>query len=177
MSKQLSEAAFDVLRARDLLEKRGWCKDTLQDSRGRHCILGAVIEVAEGYQVRISAALALVQREICRRSLLWPSEDEGGTLITDWNDMKHRKRAEVLRMLEQAALREGERVITEKEVFAKAREIYLEAYGHLGGKWELVETKDVWLRMAWDWLELHREEKGSEHEAADPGGTQAREGG
>ena len=34
----------------------------------------------------------------------------------------------------------------------KAREIYLAKYGEIGGRWELVETKDVWREMAREWL-------------------------
>lgn len=41
---------------------------------------------------------------------------------------------------------------TEEEVEAKAREIYLAKYQAIGGKWELVETKDVWRKMARDWI-------------------------
>lgn len=37
---------------------------------------------------------------------------------------------------------------TDAEVEALAREIYLEKYGKEGGRWELVETKDVWHDMA-----------------------------
>lgn len=38
--------------------------------------------------------------------------------------------------------------MTETEIEAKAREIYLSKYGAIGGRWELVETKDVWLARA-----------------------------
>ncbi len=37
---------------------------------------------------------------------------------------------------------------TDAEIEAKAREIYLTRYAGIGGRWELVETKDAWRKMA-----------------------------
>jgi hypothetical protein len=43
-------------------------------------------------------------------------------------------------------------MMTKSEIEAKAKEIYLSKYGSVGGRWELVETKDVWHKMAVDWF-------------------------
>ena len=42
---------------------------------------------------------------------------------------------------------------TDKEVEDKAEQIYLDHYGHIGGLWRLVDTKDVWRKMAREQLE------------------------
>jgi hypothetical protein len=43
---------------------------------------------------------------------------------------------------------------TDEDVEAKAREIYLGLYEKIGGRWELVETKDVWRQKARQYLDL-----------------------
>jgi hypothetical protein len=43
-------------------------------------------------------------------------------------------------------------MLTKAQIEEKAREIYLSKYGEMGGRWELVETKDVWHKMAIDWF-------------------------
>ena len=43
-------------------------------------------------------------------------------------------------------------MLTDATIEAKAKEIYLAKYGAIGGRWELVETKDVWRQMARDWI-------------------------
>jgi hypothetical protein len=45
--------------------------------------------------------------------------------------------------------------LDERNIEIKAREIYLGLYGHMGARWELVETKDVWHDRARDWFALH----------------------
>lgn len=47
---------------------------------------------------------------------------------------------------------------TDDEIEAKAREIYLGLYGKIGGRWELVETKDVWRQKA---IEFFRYDEGT----------------
>jgi len=37
---------------------------------------------------------------------------------------------------------------TDKEIEDKARSIYLSRYGSIGGKWELVDTKEYWINLA-----------------------------
>lgn len=39
---------------------------------------------------------------------------------------------------------------TDAQIEAKAREIYLARYAKEGGRWEAVETKEVWHKMARD---------------------------
>lgn len=39
-------------------------------------------------------------------------------------------------------------MLTKAAIEEKAREIYLARYGEIGGRWELVETKDVWRELA-----------------------------
>jgi hypothetical protein len=48
---------------------------------------------------------------------------------------------------------------TDKEIEDKAQQIYLSRYGHIGGLWRLVETKNVWRKMAREWLEATEEQK------------------
>jgi hypothetical protein len=43
-------------------------------------------------------------------------------------------------------------MLTKAQMEEKAKEIYLAKYGAMGGRWELVETKDVWRQMAVDWF-------------------------
>lgn len=43
---------------------------------------------------------------------------------------------------------------TESEIEAKAREIYLALYEEMGGRWGLVETKNVWREKARQWFAL-----------------------
>ena len=45
---------------------------------------------------------------------------------------------------------------TDGEIERKAKEIYLDRYGKIGGRWELVETKDVWRELARECL-IHDE--------------------
>ncbi len=45
-------------------------------------------------------------------------------------------------------------MLTDAAIEEKAREIYLAKYGEMGGRWELVETKDVWRDMARNFLRL-----------------------
>lgn len=52
---QLDETTKDLIAARDLLVRRGWCAYVLDDSAGRHCALGAIYAISAGYNTAISA--------------------------------------------------------------------------------------------------------------------------
>jgi hypothetical protein len=48
MSKPIKDVQLfnDLCAVENLLEKDGWCKEALEDNKGRHCLIGAAAVVA-----------------------------------------------------------------------------------------------------------------------------------
>ena len=85
-----------LLKAADILERDGWCKDSLHDGQGRHCVAGAILIAVSGSPGR--AELRDEARHLLRQHLpFW------APTIETWNDMPWRTRDQVLAKLRAAA--------------------------------------------------------------------------
>jgi len=85
-----------LLKAADILERDGWCKHSLNDLQGRHCVAGAIIVATVGspggHRLRKEA------RQLLHRRLpFWEPT------IESWNDLPWRTRNQVLAKLRAAA--------------------------------------------------------------------------
>jgi hypothetical protein len=82
-----------LLKAADVLERDGWCKYSLNDRQGRHCVAGAIIIAVAGSpggdELRKEARLQ-------QHLTFWPT-------IESWNDLPWRTRNQVLAKLRAAA--------------------------------------------------------------------------
>ena len=85
-----------LLKAADILERDGWCKYSLNDRQGRHCVAGAIIVAMAGSPG--GHALRKEARQLLRQHLpFWAPSIEG------WNDLPWRTRNQVVAKLRAAA--------------------------------------------------------------------------
>lgn len=71
-----------------VLDEQGWCRNYLEDSKGRHCAMGAIREVDPYHYEDTEVAVA----RYLQRSLLQPRG-----WIAEWNDKRVRDKREVIR--------------------------------------------------------------------------------
>jgi hypothetical protein len=84
-----------LLKAADILERDGWCKYSLHDGKGRHCVAGAILLAVAGSPG--GDALRNEARQLLRQHLsFWPN-------IESWNDLPWRTRNQVLAKLRATA--------------------------------------------------------------------------
>jgi hypothetical protein len=85
-----------LLKAADILERDGWCKYSLHDGQGRHCVAGAILLAVAGSPG--GDALRNEARQLLGQHLsFWPT-------IESWNDLPWRTRNQVLAKLRAAAV-------------------------------------------------------------------------
>lgn len=85
-----------LLKAADILERDGWCKYSLNDAQGRHCVAGAILIAVAGSPG--SHALPKEARRLLQQQLpFWTPT------IESWNDLPWRTRSQVIAKLRAAA--------------------------------------------------------------------------
>ena len=85
-----------LLKAADILERDGWCKYSLNDRQGRHCVAGAIIVAMAGSPG--GPALRKEARQLLQEHLpFWPPT------IESWNDLPWRTGNQVVAKLRAAA--------------------------------------------------------------------------
>ena len=72
-----------LLRAADIIEKRGWCQGRYSDYDGRFCAVGAILNVTE------SCVLQQASRRFLAEHL--PNQN-----VTAWNDVKNRRKKHII---------------------------------------------------------------------------------
>lgn len=108
--------------ARDIIKKKGWCRFTVGDIKGRHCTLGAIITAVLGKDIRglsfnrdnLSPQQRQLYSQVLNRvavgAILKEHPDAGyptnEAIITGWNDVSGRRKNEVLAMFDKAIAEE-----------------------------------------------------------------------
>ncbi len=90
----LDQVGKVMYRAADLLEERGWCRNTLWNEKGEMCILGAIQTVAnisDGVEKRLSRYLGVPFFNMVK-----------------WNNDICSSKEEVITLLREAATYKGE---------------------------------------------------------------------
>jgi hypothetical protein len=88
----MTKTTADVLDdAADLLERQGWCQVYMEDSDGRHCVVGALSAAAAVAHSRVAHAGA--------ENAIWARVG----MPTAWNDAPERTEQEVLDLLRSVA--------------------------------------------------------------------------
>lgn len=95
--RELDDAAKILLKAADLIEQRGHCKNAYQSMDGRLCALGA-IRVASGFDANSLSCYSVVNTPAMRVAL---AVDDS---VHFWNDEPERTAAEVVATLRSVAL-------------------------------------------------------------------------
>lgn len=97
--KPLAPERAILLKAAEYIRERGHCKEQFSDSRGRVCLIGALLDMAAGKHIAVyRSALYLLEGYL--------SDKSGGLGVPCWNDAPERTKEEVVAALEMAALHE-----------------------------------------------------------------------
>jgi hypothetical protein len=108
MSKQLPQAAFDLLQARALIDAHGWCRGSLSNGRG-YCVIGALLQVTSQGETgkRLSRAIEPIMLELESRNIQSSMGVMGsGTQdVMNWNDLYCRSKKQAMDLLNKAACR------------------------------------------------------------------------
>ncbi len=88
--KDRSQVSLSLLAAADYLEKHGWCQYIMEDSKGRTCILGAILLASKKRSV-LNSPVELALVEYLNDS------------VVSWNDAEGRTQKQAIEMLRTAA--------------------------------------------------------------------------
>ena len=103
----MSQESAEILeRAAELLETRGWCRDTYSNEAGQHCAMGALSTVAADtmHRIEYADALAVLAAALLRSGHVrgdlgeWPL-----SVVVQWNDYPFRTADEVIETLKLVA--------------------------------------------------------------------------
>lgn len=95
---ELDEASRVLLRAADLIERRGWCQNTLYTPDGALCIMGAFNAIATNNKWQFTADNPVWKAY----ERLYASLNNEEPAV--WNDEKHRTKFQVVAKLRALAL-------------------------------------------------------------------------
>lgn len=101
----MSEVGDALLEAAGVVNERGWCQDTVEDSQGRVCALGAINVVVMGNaHGQTVSELGMSMRYALMAVLGQPGTYCG---IATHNNAAGRTQAEIIEWFEKAAMNEG----------------------------------------------------------------------
>lgn len=94
--KPLSPAAFTLMRAADLLEKRGWIKHSYGLGDGPSCAAGAIMKVVRFGSGETNGAIDLLRKHLGVPAHLWS--------LPKWNDQPGQTKKKVIAAMRAAAM-------------------------------------------------------------------------
>ena len=101
-TKELLEKAAGVL------EKRGWCRNTLEDGNGRVCAVGAILTAQTGDPNTYGREDDRPQRWTAYRRILKAlglevESERAECAVVDWNNEDCKSKVEIVRVFRKAA--------------------------------------------------------------------------
>lgn len=97
-----------IRRAIEILARTGWTKNTFTDEEGRHCLQGALYDAYGVCPSRVTGELAADVRLVNETIEEQYPERYGAVGISRFNDHADTTIADVVRVLEKAAVRKDE---------------------------------------------------------------------